>query len=216
MEAWFKEKAETKDGYLYEHHYLKYILALIGCKPLSGFASLPDKLLAARTTPDKYPDLPEKPAAENQKSKHFEQELIEETSAMSPSSLESYIREQADIKYGMYRAAVNAGRRHTHKYETQKKIILEKTEAREAEIKELEAAVKKLTIQKDRFLLSQAHQYQPVPPAIRVKNRTAKGTVIKGKKAILAIDQDMYGVKFTETDGTATDPVQILIQGFYD
>jgi|GEM_PF-1851135 len=216
LEAWFKEKTETKDGYLYEHHYLKYILALICCIPLSALASLPDKLLAARNTPEKYPDLPEKPAADNQKSKDFERELIEETNAMPPKILESYIREQADIKYGMYRAAVNAGRRHNHKYETHKKIILEKIEARKAEIKELETAVKKLTIQKDRFLLSQAHQYQPIPPAIRVKNRTAKGTVIKGKKAILTIDQDMYGVKFTETDGTATDPIQILIQGFYD
>jgi len=80
----------------------------------------------------------------------------------------------------------------------------------------MKSTIKKLTIRKDTFLMSQAYRSQPVPPTIRVKNQVSKGTVIKGRQARLTIDQDIYGVKFTETIPTNGESPDILIEGLYD
>ncbi|MCG8636230.1 MAG: FapA family protein [Desulfobacterales bacterium] len=216
LEAWLTRKLEVKETYLNQQSYLKYILALVRFRPLSGLPALSDKILAAKKNKDKWPDLPELPVDTSASFASFEREFLEETRDMDVAELESHSREQADIKYGMYRAAVNATRRYNREYETRKKIIQDKIAGQESEIARLEETIKKLSIRKDTFLLSQAHKSPPVPPAVRVKSQVAKGTVIKGRHSLLAVDQDMFGVKFTESAKTGTDPCEIIIEGFYD
>ncbi len=216
LEDWLNQKLAIKETYLNQQSYLKYILALIQLKPLSGLPALSDKLLAARKNPDKWPELPELPVDDSKLFKIFEKEFLEETLDMDTAAIKTHAREQADIKYGMYRAAVNATRRYNREYETKKKIVQDKIAGQKSEITKLEDIIKKLAIRKDTFLLSQAHKAQPVPSAVRVKNQVAKGTVIKGRKALLTVDQDMFGVKFTEGAASNGDPLEIIIEGFYD
>ena len=213
LEDWLREKMELKESFLSQQGFLKFIMALIRFQPLSGLSSLSDKLLAAQKHPDKWPELPPLPG---NGFTEFMQEFIKETKDMDTDTLEAHTQEQADLKYGMYRAAVNATRRYNMEYETRKKLIQEKVAGRQAEIEKLEDAIDKLTIRRDTFLLSQAYKSPPVPPAIRVKNRVARATIIKGQAAKLAVTQDIYGVKFTETPKTSAEPAQILIEGFYD
>ena len=216
LDDWFKEKMALKETYLTQQEFLKFVIALIRFKPLSRLPSLSDKLSAARKNASKWPELPPLPNGGSQAFEQFIHDFIQETRNMDTQALEAHAQEQADLKYGMYRAAVNASRRHKVEYETRKQLIQEKVDQHRTEIQELEETIKKLNIRRDTVLLGQAHRSQPIPPAIRVKNRVAKGTVIKGQAAKLAVDQDIYGVKFTETPKTPTEPVQILIEGFYD
>ncbi len=216
LEDWLSRKLEIKEVYLNQQSYLKYVQALLQCKPLSGLPTLSDKLLAAGKNPGKWPDLPELPVDDSKLFKIFEKEFLEETRDMDPSAIKAHAQEQADIKYGMYRAAVNATRRYNREYETKKKILQDKIEGQKSEVEKLAAVVKKLAIRKDTFLLSQAHKTPPVPPAVRVKSKVAKGTIIKGRNALLAVDQDMFGVKFIESAKSNGDPYEIIIEGFYD
>lgn len=216
LEEWLQEKLDLKESYLVQQAYLKYILTLIQFKPLLGLPRLKDKLSAAQKTPEKWPDLQKKPAIVNPGAANFEREFLQDTKDMTPDQVEKHARELADIKYGMYRAAVNATRRYTHKYKTRKKEIQEKIKASTVKIRELEETIKKLTIRKDTFLLSQAYRSHSVAPAIRVKSCAAKGTVIKGRQAILTVEQDIFGVKFTEYQKSASELPQIIIEGFYD
>jgi uncharacterized protein (DUF342 family) len=216
LEDWLSRKLEIKESYLNQQSYLKYVLALIRLKPLSGLQALSDKLLAARKNPDKWPELPELPDDTGKLFKSFEEDFLEETRDMDTAELEAHAREQADIKYGMYRAAVNATRRYNREYETRKKIIRDKIAGQESDIGRLKNIIKKLSIRKDTFLLSQAHKSPPVPPAVRIKNKVAKGTVIKGRHALLTVNQDMFGVKFIESPKTNGEPCEIIIEGFYD
>lgn len=199
LEDWLEEKMSLKETFLAQQEFLKFVMALIRFKPLSGLPSLADKLSAARKNPDKWPELPPVPNGGSTDFDEFIQDFIKETQGMDLEDLEAHAQDQADLKYGMYRAAVNASRRYKVEYETRKKLIREKVDQRQGEIEKLTETIKKLNIRRDTVLLGQAHRSQPVPPAIRVKNRVATGTVIKGQSAKLAVDQDIYGVKFTET-----------------
>lgn len=216
LEDWLKQKLDIKETYLNQQAYLKYVLAVLQCNALSGITPLPDKLLAARENPGNCEDLPEPPVDTSPAFKEFEQEFLKEIKGMNPEDLEAHTREQENIKYGMYRAAVNATRRYNREYESKKDMIRKKVEKQAPEITRLEKAVKRLSVRKDTFLMSQAYKAQPVPPAVRVKNRISQGTVIKGRKAMLTVDQDMFGVKFTEQAKTRNDPHEIIIEGFYD
>ncbi|MCG8617540.1 MAG: FapA family protein, partial [Desulfobacterales bacterium] len=213
---WLRQKLEIKDVYLQQQTFLKYVVNLCRCKPLASLTSLSDKLLAAKKNPGKWPELGEMPDDSGQVLADFKKEFIEETRDMDTAALESHAGEQADIKYGMYRAAVSATRRYHREYEEKQRQLEERIKANAPEIKKMEELIKKLEIRKDTFLLGQIHESQPVPPAIRVKNQVARGTVIKGKQTRLTVDQNMFGVKFTEQPPSAGEPPEILIEGFYD
>ncbi len=216
LEDWLKEKMELKESFLAQQEFLKFVIALIRFPALSGLSSLSEKLSAVRKNPGKWPDLPPVPNGYGTGFNEFIQDFLKETQTMDSDALEAHAQEQADLKYGMYRAAVNATRRYNMEYETRKKLIQEKVDSRRAEIEKLEDSIRKLNIRRDTFLLGHTHKSPPVPPAIRVKNRVAKATIIKGQAAKLAVEQDIYGVKFTETPKTSTEPARILIEGFYD
>jgi uncharacterized protein (DUF342 family) len=213
LEKQLNAKLQVKEDFLKQHEMLKYILALLQCKDLMDIASLGEKITKAGKDPDAYPGLPLKPLYEGDS---FLDEFLEETVSMGSTPLETHVRETADIKYGMYRAAVNATQRHHHEYETTKKIILEKVEAQKLAIRQKEETIKRLKIQKDTLLLGQQYRPQVLPPAIKVKNKVQKGTVIMGQKARLSIDRDIYGVKFMERQVSANEDPVITIEGFYE
>ncbi|HCY84095.1 MAG TPA: hypothetical protein DHV36_03065 [Desulfobacteraceae bacterium] len=216
LSEWLRQKLEIKDVYLQQQAFLKYVVNLCKCPPLASLTSLSDKLLAAKKNPGKWPELGELPDDSSQVLTDFKKDFIDETRDMDTAALESHAREQADIKYGMYRAAVSATRRYHREYEEKKRQLEERIKANAPQIRKMEELIKKLNIRKDTFLLGQVHESQPIPPAIRVKNQVARGTVIKGKQARLTVDQNMFGVKFTEQPPSAGEPPEILIQGFYD
>ncbi len=198
-----------------EHEIFKYLLILLQCKDLTKTQSLAGKLRAVENTPDAYPGLPLKPEFEKG-GPPFLREFFDETNTLDLEFLEHQVRETADVKYGMYRAAVNASRRHHHEYEAQKMIVLEKVEKKKADIMKKEENIKKLMIRKDTLLLSQGYRTQPFPPAVKVKNRVQKGTVVTGQKARLAVAQDIFGVKFTEIQKSPEEDPFITIEGFYE
>ncbi len=216
LEQWLQGKLKIKEDFLSQQEYLKYVLEVIQCRALSGLPNLSDRLLAAKKNPDKCPDLPDRPPEMTASLAKFKKEFLQATQVMDQDALKTHTRNAMDIKYGMYRAAVNATRRYSLEYEARKKIILGKIVANQDDIEKMEATIRKLTIRKDTFLLGQAYKAQPVPPAIKVKNRVAQGTGIKGRKARLTIDQDIYGVKSTETIPTNGDAPEILIEGLYE
>jgi len=215
LEDWLQTKLKAKDEFLAQQEYLKYVLGVIQCKPLSGLSALSDKLMAAKKNPEKWL-LPEMPKETSTSLDKFIKRILQEAETMDNAALKAHIQDTMNIKYGMYRAAVNATRRYTHEYETKKKLLHEKIISNKEAIKKMKSTIKKLTIRKDTFLMSQAYRSQPVPPTIRVKNQVSKGTVIKGRQARLTIDQDIYGVKFTETIPTNGESPDILIEGLYD
>ncbi|WDP91821.1 MAG: DUF342 domain-containing protein [Desulfobacter sp.] len=216
LEDWFRERMELKDTYLEQNEFLKYLLALIKFPPLAGLPGLADKIRAARTPRKEWANLPRPPECASEAFRQFEKEFMATAGRMSPDALEEYIIEQADIKYGMYRASVSATRRYKREYEARRELIREKIDDSRHGIKKLEREIRALTVRKDAASLSRPSGPQAVPPAIRVKNKVAKGTVIKGKKAVLKVDRDIFGVKFTESHQTSESPSQIVIQGFYD
>jgi len=215
LEHWLSEKLAVMESYLAQQEFLKFILALIQFPALSSLTTLEDKLSAIQNNPGKWPELPEVPNGGNDFDQ-FIQAFIKETKDMAPQAREIYARKQADLKYGMYRAAVSATRRYTMEYETRKKLIHKTVDSRRADIEKLDDSIRKLTIRRDTLLLNQTCKSQPIPPAVRVKNCVARGTMIKGQTAKLGVAQNIYGVKFTETPKTATEPAKILVEGFYD
>lgn len=213
LEKQLNTKLQVKEVFLKQHEMLKYLLKLLQCKDLMDTPSLGEKLTKAGKDPNAYPGLPQKPLSEGES---FLDEFLKETFSMASTPLETHIRETADIKYGMYRAAVNATQRHHHEYETKKKIIFEKVEAQTSDIQRKEETIKRLSIRKDMLLLGQEYSPQVVPPAIKVKNQVQKGTVIMGQKARLSIDRDIYGVKFMERQASPNADTVITIEGFYE
>lgn len=216
LREWLQEKQDIKEAYLQQQAFLKYVVALCQCRALSGLPGISDKLLAARKNPGKWPELPEPPEDSAPALAGFKKEFIRETRDMSPDAVSAHADEQAGIKYGMYRAAVSASRRYKREYDQKRQQIEETVSANAAEIENLRDMIKKLTIRKDTFLLGQAHESQPVPPAVRIKNQVARGTVIRGRQSRLTVDQDMFGVKFTEFPAAQGEPPEIIIEGFYD
>jgi len=216
LEKALNDKLQIKEVYLKQHEIFKTLLTLIQCKDLDHIPSLGEKLRAVENNPDTYANLPGAPLFENGPWPLFLEKFLDETRTMDKASLTLHVTETADIKYGMYRAAVNATRRHHHEYEAQKKIILKKVETKKADIEKKEENIRKLIIRKDTLLLSQGYRTQPVPPAIKVKNRVQKGTVIMGQKARLTVDRDIYGVKFTEVQKAPGEDPVITIEGVYE
>ena len=215
LEKKLNTKLQVKEDYLNQHETIKYLLTLLQCKDLTPI-SLEEKLRAVETSPEAYPGLPPNPLFEDGPWPSFLKEFLDETLAMDKKTIEHHVQETADIKYGMYRAAVNATQRHQHEYEAQKKIILEKIDKKKLEIVKKEENIKKLMIRKDTLLLGQGYRTQPVPPTVKVKNRVQQGTVIMGQKARLTIDQDIYGVKFTEIQKSPGEDPSITIEGVYE
>lgn len=121
-----------------------------------------------------------------------------------------------DIKFGMYRAAVNATQRHKNEYNAQKDFILQKIAKLKPEIIGKKQEIEDLYNKKDFLKLRETKLTPAGNPAVRVKNQVEKGIVIKGKKSAMTLDQTMYGVKFSEQQKSATDTAQITIEGFYD
>jgi uncharacterized protein (DUF342 family) len=214
LEKTLNTKLQVKEEYLKQHEIFKTLLTLMQCEDLDPIPSLGEKLRAAKNNPDVYPGLP--PLFEHGRWPLFLEKFLDETGDMDKETLKHHVDETADIKYGMYRAAVNATRRHHHEYEAQKKIILKKVEIKEPDILKKEENIKKLIIRKDTLLLSQGYRTHPVPPAIKVKNRVQKGTVIMGQKARLTVDRDIYGVKFTEIQKNPGEDPVITIEGVYE
>ncbi|WDP84840.1 MAG: hypothetical protein HUN05_06480 [Desulfobacter sp.] len=213
LETWFAEKTKIKEAYLSQHQYLNYVLALLEFKPLSGVSTLEDILGAVNQNPGKWPDLPLAPVNDHWDNAPFVQQLIHTAQTMDFNTLNAHVRAQADIKYGMYKGAVSADRRYTRKYDTEKNKLLQIVQKRKPKIEALKKTIEQLIIRKETFILSQAYRSQQVLPAVRVKNKTEKETIIKGRKAVLTVDQDIFGVKFTEEIKTCESPAQILIQG---
>lgn len=83
--------------------------------------------------------------------------------------------------------------------------------------KKINDQIQSLLGRRDAFLLRRDLQVQGAAAAtIKVKNRVQKRTVIKGIHTAYTVDQDIYGVKFSETKKTGRTPAKILIEGLYD
>ncbi len=216
LENTLTAKLQVKEEYLKQHEIFKTLLTLMQCQNLDDIPSLEEKLKAVENNPTAYAEIPGTPLLEHGQWPVFLEKFLGETKTMDKDSLTHHVTETADIKYGMYRAAVNATRRHHHEYEAQKQIILKKIETKKPDIEKKEENIRKLIIRKDTLLLSQGYRTQPVPPAIKVKNRVQKGTVIMGQKARLTIDRDIYGVKFTEIQKNPGEDPVITIEGVYE
>jgi uncharacterized protein (DUF342 family) len=215
LEKDLNTKLQVKEDFLKQHEVLKFLLAVQECEALLSVSSLGGKLTKIKKEPESFKELPQKPLLEGAAAK-FLDKFLSEADTMEQATLKAHLTETADIKYGMYKAAVNATQRHQHEYETKKKIVLGKVALKKQEITQKEEFLKRLTIRKDTLLLGQAYRPQPVPPVIKVKNKVQKGTVIMGQKARRTMDQDIYGVKFMEIQETPREAPVITIEGLYD
>ena len=217
LDRQFNAKISAKDAYLAQHQVLEYFQALLACESLKPVKSLQAKLGTVQDDPSAFPDLPPLPQEPLKDAGGFVPGFFKETAGMGPGDRENHIRELSDIKYGMYRAAVNASRRHHREYQRRKKEILEKTLKLKPEIQTLEARIRSLKSQRDGFLLRRETRPMAAAPAVMVKNRVQQGTMIMGRHAVLTVERDIYGVKFTETrKSKSDDPYEILIEGLYE
>lgn len=206
---------EIKENFLAQHEFLKYLLALMAFSPLAGLPGLEEKIAAADRNREKWPDLPAGPECRLEAFVAFRAEVMERAGSLAPDALTAYLKEQADIKHGMYRAAVSASRRYQHEYDSRLEMIQEKVNENRIQIEKIKAEIRNLTVRQDAFLSRRASA-QSGNSSVRVKNKVAGGTVVKGKKAVLTVERDIFGVKFSESPRTREAPAAIQVDGFYD
>ncbi|MBA3009238.1 MAG: DUF342 domain-containing protein [Desulfobacula sp.] len=216
LETKLNTKLAVKENYLKQHEICKYLLALTECRDLTVIPSIDQKLALVKKDPDAFSGLPIRPSLDEKDASEFLNHLLGEIASMDSASLGAHLQEMVDVKYGMYRAAVNATRRHQHEYEAETELVHKKVASQTAQILKKEETIKKLMTRKDTLLLSQGYLTHPVPPAIKVKNLVQKGTVIMGQKARLTVEQDIHGVKFMEIQKSPAEVPAITIEGFYE
>ncbi|NOX35613.1 MAG: DUF342 domain-containing protein [Deltaproteobacteria bacterium] len=196
IKNWFNNKIQVQDGYLEQQAILKHLLKLLDDNGIIKFENLD---IFKTKELDK-----------------FKNELINNTEKMSLKDRKIYFAEMLDIKSAMYRAAVNATQRHKNEYNAQKNFILQKIEKLKPEIIKKKQEIDDLYKKKDFLKLRHAKVVPCFNSSIRVKNKVGKGTVIKGKKSVIALDKSLYCVKFTEQLKKGKNKAEIIIKGLYD
>lgn len=213
----FAAKIAARDTYLAEHDILGFLQALLNCPELGHIHSLRAKTKAVFHKAKSFPDLPPVPENALAHAGDFMEAVYAQTQPLGTTQQLEKIEEMRRIKYGMYRAAVNASRRHNLAYEARKKAIGKEIQALAPKIRKTKKQLRSLISRRDAFLLRRDLQMPTIGTAtVKVKNRVQQGTVIKGIQASLTIEKDMYGVKFSETRKTAREPAKILIEGLYE
>jgi len=213
---WFDDKIKVQNDFLEQQNILKQILELLEDKTLEKFKTLELKIRAFTLKPGDQENNNNQNILKTTDLKPFIAELIKDTRKLSLKDLKIHVEETLDIKFGMYRAAVNATQRHKNEYNAQKDFILKKVEKLRPEITKQEQKIDDLYKKKDFLKLSESNLSLPVSPAIRVKNQIEKTTVIKGKKSAMALKETIYGIKLFEQQKSAAEKPQIVIEGFYD
>lgn len=216
IKDWFDGKIKVQNDYLEHQNILKEILSLLDDKTLEKFETLELKIHASTLRSDNSESLNNQEILKTTDLKQFINELIDCTKVLSLDALKNHVEEMLDIKYGMYRAAVNATQRHKNEYNAQKEFILKKVDKLRPEIIKQEQKIDDLYNKKDFLKLSEAKITSTVNPAVRVKNQIEKSCVIKGENSIIALKETIYGVKLTEQQKSAAEKPQIIIEGFYD
>ncbi len=216
IDGWFNGKIEVQSNYLEQQTILQELIKLFSDKSFDSFKSFEQKTdeLMNRingTTNHDYSD-----TLGSTRARQFINELFNDIRNLSQEEQKSHIHEMADIKFGMYRAAVNATQRYENEHNARKEVVLKKVEALMSEIAELKQEIDDLYVKKDYLKLSEAKLIPAVSPTVRVKNQVEKGTIIKGREASLEVAQTIFGVKFSEQRKTAADAFKIVIEGFYE
>ncbi|MFO7912328.1 MAG: flagellar assembly protein A [Desulfotignum sp.] len=213
----FAAKIAARDTYLAEHDILGFLQALLNCPQLGHIHSLRAKTKAVLHKAKSFPDLPAVPENALAHARDFLEAVYTQMQPLGTAQQLEKIEEIRQIKYGMYRAAVNASRRHNLAYEARKKAIGKEIQALAPKIRKTKKQLQSLISRRDAFLLRRDLQWPTMGTAtVKVKNRIQQGTVIKGIQAALIMEKDMYGVKFSETRRTAREPAKIRIEGLYE
>ena len=216
IKNWFDGKIQVQNDYLDQQNILKHLLNLLDDKAFENFGTLEQEINAFQNPSGSSTDRENQNLLKTDTLKQFTNELLNDTRKLSPEDRKSHYTEMLDIKFGMYRAAVNATQRHKNEYNAQKDFILQKITKLKPEIIGKKQEIEDLYNKKDFLKLRETKLTPAGNPAVRVKNQVEKGIVIKGKKSAMTLDQTMYGVKFSEQQKSATDTAQITIEGFYD
>ena len=213
----FAARIAARDTYLAEHDILGFLQALLNCPQLRHIHSLRAKTKAVLRNAQSFPDLPPVPENALAHAGDFLEAVYTQTQPLGTAQQLEKIEEMRQIKYGMYRAAVNASRRHSLAYEARKKALGKKIQAVAPKIRKTKKQIQALLSRRDAFLLRRdLHMPAMATATVKVKNRVQQGTVIKGIQASLTIEKDMYGVKFSETRKTGREPAKIRIEGLYE
>lgn len=211
----FNTKAQAQNKYLTQHTILQELLNLFDDEKYESLHTLEEKIkkLMGQTrnrSGHEYSEL-----LELNGTKKFINELLNDQAGLSCDKQKKHLTEMLGIKYGMYKASVNATRRYKNECHARKDNILKKISRVQPRIDELTKIIQALSVKKDYMRLKAEKNELAVNPAIRVKSMVEKGTIIKGKETALIIDQNMYGVKFSEKKDK-TGKLRIVIEGFYD
>ncbi len=210
-------KVSARDSYLAEHEILGFLKAVLHCPKIRHIPSLRAKIKTVYSNVKSFPDLPQVTENALADAEDFLETVYTKTAPLEITEQLQKIEEMRQIKYGMYRAAVNASRRHNLAYETRKKALLKQVQALAPDIQKTKDQIQSLITRRDAFLLHRDLQLPgTAAPTIKVKNRVQKGTVIKGIHAACTIDQDIYGVKFSETKKSDQTLAKIIIEGLYE
>jgi uncharacterized protein (DUF342 family) len=213
----FAAKIAARDTYLAEHDILGFLQALMNCPQLGHIHSLRAKTKVVLHKAKSFPDLPAVPENALAHARDFLEAVYTQTQPLGTEQQIEKIEEMRQIKYGMYRAAVNASRRHHLAYEARKKAIGKEIQALTPQIRKTKKQLQSLISRRDAFLLRRDLQWPTMGTAtVKVKNRIQQGTVIKGIQAALIMEKDMYGVKLSEIRRTAREPAKIRIEGLYE
>jgi uncharacterized protein (DUF342 family) len=216
IENWFNGKIQMQNDYLEQQTILKDLLKLISDKAFKKFETFEQKTgeLLRRIDETACPESSE--ILESANCKKFITELLNDTRDKSEEKLKAHLEELLDIKFGMYKAAVNATKKYKQEYTVQKETVWKKIEKHMPEITEIKMEIDDLYVKKDYLRMSESKLIPSINPTIRVKNQVDKGTVIKGWNAALIIDKTMFGVKFSEKQKAGADKPEIVIEGFYE
>lgn len=216
IENGFNKKMQTQDTYLAQQAILQTLLKLMDDKAFEKMNTFEQKIFEFKGRIPSTADHENSDFLSSAVASVFIDEIINDTRDMSEDRINSHLHGLLDLKRGMYKAAVNATRRHKNEYNARKGILQKKIEPLLPEITELKQEIDALYVKKDYLKLSESNRLPSVNPCIRVKNQVEKGTVIKGRHASFIVDQTIFGVKFSEKQKTAADTPEICVEGFYE
>ena len=215
IENWFNGKIQMQNNYQEQQTILQNLLKLFSDKAFDIFETFEQKTKELMSQTNKAINNDYSHILESTNAREFIDELLKEIHNLSQDKQKAHLQEMLDIKFGMYKAAVNATQRYKNEYKAREEFIMKKIKNLMPDIDKMKLEIEDLYVKKDYLKLSEAN-ISAVNPVIRVKNQVDKGTIIKGRKSILVIDQTIFGVKFSENRTTAVDTPQIIIEGFYD
>lgn len=216
IENWFNGKIQMQNVYIEQQTILQELLKLFNDKEFERFETIEEKIKEFITCSQERPNQDSFTLFESASAQQLIKEILNELQGLPAEKQKTFLKEMLDIKFAMYRAAVNAAQRYKNEYSARQDIVMKKIKNQLSEINKTKQEIKDLYVKKDYLKLSESKSVPSVNPTIRVKNQVEKGTIIRGRSSSLILDQTIYGVKFSEKQKSLTDRPQIIIEGFYE